>query len=105
MSRNIEELANKPVARLLWQYSLPAVIGMVVVSLYNVIDRIFIGQQVGPEAIAGLAITFPVMNLCTAFGVLVGGGASARVSILLGQNRRDEAERVLGNSLMLTLIW
>lgn len=104
MSRNIEELANKPVARLLWQYSLPAVIGMVVVSLYNVIDRIFIGQQVGPEAIAGLAITFPVMNLCTAFGVLVGGGASARVSILLGQNRRDEAERVLGNSLMLTLI-
>lgn len=101
---NINELATRPVGRLLWQYSLPSVVGMTVVSLYNVVDRIFIGQQVGPEAIAGLAITFPVMNLATAFGVLVGGGASARVSILLGQGRRDEAQLVLGNALVLTLI-
>lgn len=101
---DIESLATKPVGKLLWQYSLPSVVGMTVVSLYNVIDRIFIGQQVGPDAISGLAITFPVMNLATAFGVLVGGGASARVSILLGQGRRDEAQRVLGNSLVLTLI-
>lgn len=101
---DIRQLATKPVGRLLWQYSLPAVIGMVVVSLYNVIDRIFIGHAVGPEAIAGLAITFPVMNLVTAFGVLVGGGASARVSILLGQKRLDDAAAVLGNALVLTLI-
>ena len=101
---NINELGSKPVGRLLWQYSLPAVVGMVVVSLYNVIDRIIIGQQVGPEAIAGLAITFPVMNLTTAFGTLVGVGASARVSILLGQNRHGDAARVLGNALTMTLI-
>lgn len=57
------ELATEPVARLLWRYSMPAVVGMVVNSLYNVIDRIFIGRGVGADAIAGLAITFPVMNL------------------------------------------
>ncbi|MDE7442732.1 MAG: MATE family efflux transporter, partial [Muribaculaceae bacterium] len=66
--KRLTELATKSVARLLWQYSLPAVTGMVVTSLYNVIDRIFIGRGVGADAIAGLAITFPVMNLSTAIG-------------------------------------
>ena len=101
---NINELGTRPVARLLWQYSVPAVVGMVVVSLYNVIDRVIIGQQVGPNAIAGLAITFPVMNLTTALGTLIGVGASARVSILLGQKRVRDASVILGNSLTLTLI-
>ena len=73
---DVSELATRPIGRLLWEYSLPAVIGMVVMSLYNVIDRIFIGRGVGPEAIAGLAITFPVMNLSAAIGVLIGAGAS-----------------------------
>ena len=59
---NLEILATGKIGRLLWDYSLPAVVGMLVMSLYNVIDRIFIGQGVGPEAIAGLAITFPVMK-------------------------------------------
>lgn len=77
---------------------------MIVVSVYNVIDRIFLGHQVGPEAIAGLAICFPVMNLSSAFGALVGAGASARVSILLGQGRIDLAERVLGNALVLSVV-
>ena len=103
-NQRLQELATGKIGRLLWQYSLPAVVGMVVMSLYNVIDRIFIGQGVGPEAIAGLAITFPVMNIATALGVLVGAGASARVSILLGAGNKDAALRVLGNALMLTLI-
>ncbi|MCH5347437.1 MAG: MATE family efflux transporter, partial [Muribaculaceae bacterium] len=81
---NLTQLATAPVGRLLWQYSLPAVVGMLVMALYNIVDRIFIGQCVGPEAIAGLAITFPVMNLSAAIGVLIGAGASARVSIMLG---------------------
>ena len=68
----LEQLQTMPVGRLLWQYSLPAVVGMLVMMLYNVVDRIFIGQVVGPEAIAGLAITFPVMNITTALGTLVG---------------------------------
>jgi putative MATE family efflux protein len=101
---NLSELAQRPVGRLLFNYSLPAVVGMVTVSLYNVIDRVFIGHQVGADAISGLAITFPVMNLATALGVLIGAGSAARVSIMLGQGRRDLAQRVLGNALILTLI-
>ena len=101
---DITELATGKVGRLLWKYSLPSVVGMTVASLYNVIDRIFIGQNVGHEAIAGLAITFPVMNLSTALGVLIGAGSSARVSMLLGAGRRDEAERTLGSALLLTAI-
>jgi len=100
----LQELATGSIGRLLWQYSLPAVVGMVVMSLYNVIDRVFIGQGVGAEAIAGLAITFPVMNIATALGVLVGAGASARVSILLGAGNKAGAERILGNALTLTII-
>lgn len=80
-SDKLKELSEAPVGRLLWRYSLPAVVGMIVMSLYNIIDRIFIGQWVGPEAIAGLAITFPVMNLSAALGVLFGAGGSARISI------------------------
>lgn len=99
----LTELMTMPVGRLLLAYSLPAVAGMVVTSLYNVIDRIFIGRGVGADAIAGLAITFPVMNLSTAIGVLIGAGASARVSILLGANDLRGAENVLGNALVLTL--
>lgn len=99
----LDQLATTPVGRLLWQYSLPAVVGMVVMSLYNIIDRIFIGQCVGPEAISGLTITFPVMNLSAAIGVLIGAGGSARVSIMLGAGDSDGARKVLGNSLTLTL--
>ncbi len=69
------ELGTKPVGHLLWQYALPAIIAMTASSLYNIIDRIFIGQIVGPDAIAGLAITFPFMNLSGAFGAAVGVGA------------------------------
>lgn len=103
-TENLRELSTMPVGRLLWKYSLPAVTGMVVMQLYNIVDRIFIGQVIGPEAIAGLAITFPVMNIATALGVLVGAGASARVSIHLGRRDYDAAAQVLGNSLVLTLV-
>ena len=101
---NLNKLATGKIGRLLWDYSLPAVVGMLVVSLYNVIDRIFIGQGVGTEAIAGLAITFPVMNVSTALGVLIGAGASARVSIMLGAKDQRGAETVIGNALVLILI-
>ncbi len=100
----LSELENRPVGRLLWEYSLPAVVGMIVTSLYNVIDRIFIGQGVGADAIAGLAITFPVMNLSAAIGVLIGAGAGARTSIVLGRKDHRTAEHILGNSLTLTLV-
>ena len=102
---SLYELEHAPVGSLLWKYSIPAIVGIVVMSLYNVVDRIFIGQGVGPDAIAGLAITFPVMNLTTALGVLIGGGAAARISIVLGQNNKPLAFKILGNSLVMTLIF
>ena len=101
----LQELATMPVGRLLWKYSVPAVVGIMVMSIYNVIDRIFIGQGVGPDAIAGLAITFPVMNVSAAFGVLIGVGAGSRMSIVLGQSNRRGAEEILGNSIVMTLIF
>ncbi|MCM1518883.1 MAG: MATE family efflux transporter [Pseudoflavonifractor sp.] len=101
---NIGELATRPVGRLLWDYSLPAVVGMLVMSLYNVIDRIFIGRGVGADAIAGLAITFPVMNVAAALGVLIGAGGASCTSIMLGRKDLRGAEQVLGNSLVLILI-
>ena len=101
----LNELDKAPIGKLLFKYSLPSVVGMVVMSLYNIIDRMFIGQGVGPDAIAGLAITFPVMNISAAFGVLIGGGAGARTSIVLGQGKKRTAELILGNSLVMTLVF
>ncbi|MDE6074583.1 MAG: MATE family efflux transporter [Muribaculaceae bacterium] len=103
-NERLREFVERPIGRLLWQYSLPSVVGMVVMSLYNIVDRIFIGHVVGPEAIAGLTVTFPVMNIATAIGVLVGGGAAARVSIMLGNDDHENALRVMGNALVLTLV-
>ena len=100
----LNELDKAPIGKLLFKYSLPSVVGMVVMSVYNIIDRMFIGQGVGPDAIAGLAITFPVMNVSAAFGVLIGGGAGARTSIVLGQGKKRTAEEILGNSLVMTLL-
>jgi putative MATE family efflux protein len=102
---SVYQLGNESVGRLLWQYSLPAIVGIVVMQLYNIVDRIFIGQGVGSDAIAGLAITFPVMNLSAAVGTLIGAGAAARISIVLGQNDKRKAELILGNSLVLTLLF
>lgn len=102
--KRLTDLATRPVGRLLWQYSLPAVVGMLVMSLYNVVDRIFIGQWVGPDAIAGLAITFPLMNLSAAVGILVGVGSTARLSIVLGEKNIARAQEILGNALTLTII-
>ena len=98
------ELGTKPVGRLLWQYALPAIVAMTASSLYNIIDRAFIGQVVGPEAIAGLGITFPFMNLSAAFGAAVGVGASTCISVKLGQKDYMTAEHLLGNTVTLNLI-
>lgn len=104
MSEEIQHLATRPVGRLLWHYSLPAVVGMVVMALYNIVDRMFVGQEVGAIAMAGMAVTFPLMNLVTAIGVLVGAGASTRISIVLGAGDKPRAEAILGNAAVLTLI-
>jgi putative MATE family efflux protein len=99
-----DELRYSKIGKLLLHYSLPAIASMTVASLYNIIDRIFIGQGVGPLAIAGLALTFPVMNLAAAFGSLVGAGASTMISIRLGEQKINSATRFLGNAVVINLI-
>jgi len=72
-------LETKKISVLVWEYSIPAIIGTLVNSLYNIVDRIFIGQGVGAYAISGLAITFPVTILASSLGMLVGVGAARRL--------------------------
>ncbi len=97
-------LGTERIGKLIWNYSLPAIVGTVVMAFYNIIDRIFIGQGVGPLAISGLALTFPFMILLMAFGMLIGAGSAARISITLGENNREKAEKILANAFTLTLI-
>ncbi|MDE6307129.1 MAG: MATE family efflux transporter, partial [Muribaculaceae bacterium] len=84
-------LGTKSINSLLIQYSVPAIIASVATSLYNIIDSIFIGQGVGPMAIAGLAITFPLMNLVIAFVTLIAVGGATISSIFLGQKNIPRA--------------
>ncbi len=98
------ELGTDKIGKLLKQYALPAIIAQTASSLYNMVDSIFIGQGVGPLAISGLAVTFPLMNLSTAFGTLVGAGAATMLSVLLGQKNYKAANKVLGNVVTLNTI-
>ncbi len=97
-------LGTEHIRRLLVQYAVPAIIAMTAASLYNMVDSIFIGHGVGPLAISGLALTFPLMNLAAAFGSLVGVGAATLISMRLGQRDYATAQHVLGNVVVLNLI-
>lgn len=98
------ELGTEKIGKLLGKYAGPAIVAMTASSLYNMIDSIFIGHGVGPMAIAGLAVTFPLMNLSAAFGTLVGVGASTIMSVLLGQKNYEVANKVLGNVVVLNIL-
>ena len=98
------ELGTEKIGKLLKRYALPAIIAQTASSLYNMVDSIFIGHGVGPQAISGLAVTFPLMNLSTAFGTLVGAGAATMLSVLLGQKNYQAANKVLGNVVSLNII-
>ena len=97
-------LGTEPVGKLLMQYALPAIVAMVASSLYNMVDSIFIGQGVGALAIAGLAITFPFMNLSAAFGAAIGVGSCTFISMKLGQRDYAIANKILGNCMMLNIV-
>ena len=99
-----KELETKDIKKLLWAYALPSIVSQIIASVYNICDRVFLGQCVGALAIAGLAITMPIMNIVHAFGSLVGVGSSARMSIVLGKKDINWAEKILGNSMILTFI-
>ena len=99
-------LGEEKVSKLLIQFSVPAIIGMMVNTLYNIVDRMYIGNipEVGGLALTGVGITMPIMTIIMAFGMLVGLGTSARISLKLGQHKRDEAQHHLGNAFVLILI-
>ena len=99
-----KELETKDIKKLLWAYAMPSIVSQIIASVYNICDRVFLGQCVGALAIAGLAITMPIMNIVHAFGSLVGVGSSARMSIVLGKKDVNWAEKILGNSMILTFL-
>lgn len=99
-----DELGTEPIGKLLLKYAVPAIIAMTASSLYNIIDSIFIGHGVGPYAITGLAVTFPFMNLSTAFGAMIGVGGSTIISIFLGQQKHSSAKKVLSNVVGLNVV-
>lgn len=96
-----KQLGEDKVLSLLIRFSIPAIIGMLVNSLYNIVDRIFIGNGVGSLGIAGAAIGFPIMLILMACSMLVGIGANSLVAIRLGEKKKDEAEQIMGNALIL----
>lgn len=101
----LQELGTAPIGRLLLKYSLPAVVGTVISAVYNIIDSIVIGHAIDdPNVVSGIAVTFPVMNVITALGMLIGAGAATRVSIVMGQKDLRVAQIILGNCVQLTLI-
>ena len=100
------ELGTKPINSLIRQYAVPGIIAMTASSLYNMVDSVYIGHipDVGSLSIAGLAVTFPLMNISTAFGTLVGVGAATMISVLLGQKNYKVASKVLSNDISLNIL-
>jgi Na+-driven multidrug efflux pump len=96
-----KKLGAGKVGRLLVEFSVPAVVGMMAQAAYNLIDRVFVGRALGAVGIAGVTVSFPFMLVMLSVGMLVGLGGTALVSIRLGEQKRDEAERVLGNVTVL----
>ncbi|NLN73377.1 MAG: MATE family efflux transporter [Bacteroidales bacterium] len=103
-NKQIANLESLPVIRLLWRYFVPAFTGVIVNSLYNIVDRIFIGQGVGSLALAGLSAVYPIMLIMMGFGMLIGIGAGVRISINFGKKDFNRAEKVLGNAFVLMII-
>lgn len=99
-----EALRIQRISSLLLHFSLPAIVGMVVNSLYNIVDRIFVGRGVGSIAIAATTVAFPMMIILMAVAILIGVGATALISIRLGEQKKEEAERVAGNAMAMMIL-
>ena len=104
MNEKTRELANLPIPRLMLNYFIPAFIGIFLNALYNIVDRIFIGQGVGSMALSGVSVTFPIMLIVMGFGMLIGIGAGVLVSINLGKHDMKKAESVLGSSFLFMIL-
>ena len=101
---NSVAMRDQNIGSLLWKFSLPAIVGMLVNALYNIVDRIFVGRGVGSLAIAATTVAFPIMLVFMAVAMLIGIGATALISIRLGQKKKEEAEKVAGNAAVMLLV-
>ena len=104
MNKNTKELAELNITRLLLKFFIPAFIGVFVNALYNIVDRVFIGQGVGSMALSGISVIFPVMLIVMGFGMLIGIGAGVIISISMGKRNMEKAEKVLGSSFLLMIL-
>ncbi len=99
-----QSLGTDNIGKLLFNYATPAIIAMASSSLYHLVDSAFVGHGVGGAAIAGMAVTMPIMNIGAAFGAMVGIGAGARISLRLGEGNKAAAEKTLCNAVILNII-
>ncbi|TKG96526.1 MATE family efflux transporter [Puteibacter caeruleilacunae] len=104
MNTNTRELASESIGRLMWKYFVPAFVGVIANSLYNIVDRIFIGQGVGASALSGVSVIFPIMIIIIGFGMMLGIGSSVLISIHLGKKEHKTAEEILGSAVSLIII-
>ncbi|MDR1217462.1 MAG: MATE family efflux transporter [Oscillospiraceae bacterium] len=96
-----DRLGRDPIGELLIRFSIPAIAGMLVNALYNIVDRVFVGRGVNEVALGGIALSMPLMNISMAFAMLFGAGAANMISMRLGQDRREEAENTLNHCFVL----
>uniref|UniRef100_UPI0027D31669 MATE family efflux transporter n=1 Tax=Treponema endosymbiont of Eucomonympha sp. TaxID=1580831 RepID=UPI0027D31669 len=99
-----ERLGTEPIVALLFRFSVPAITGMVVNALYNIVDRAFVGRGVSALALGGLALVMPLMTIMGAFAMLFGVGAANMISVRLGEGRKDEAENALNHCFLLLVL-
>lgn len=104
MNKNTKDLAEMDIKRLMFRFFVPAFVGVFVNALYNIVDRVFIGQGVGAMALSGISVVFPVMLIVMGFGMLIGIGAGVLVSINMGKRDMNKAEKVLGSSFLLMIL-
>jgi Na+-driven multidrug efflux pump len=100
----ILDLEKTNISKLLWKYSLPSIVGGLVFALYNIVDRIFISRGVGTFALSGLSLTFPLFNIVAGIAAFVSVGATAKIGLKLGEGKKDEAEKILGNVFFIFIL-
>jgi putative MATE family efflux protein len=99
-----DRIGTEKISRLLWSFSIPAIIGMLVNAIYNIVDRIYVGQGVNPLGIAGITLVMPVMMVIQAASMLVGIGANSLFAIRLGEGRSGEVEKIMGHAFVLLFL-
>jgi putative MATE family efflux protein len=103
--KSITRQGTAPVGRLLLQYSLPAVAAFLSNAIYQFVDRIMVGRGLGTEAMAAVTCVYPLTILTMGVGLLLGTGTGTKISTFLGQDRKDDAEAVLGQSVRMALMY